>query len=286
MKEIDILIPTYNRIESLIATLTSLSLQSRHNFNLVISDQSTRYQIKDNRVLKSLIRIFENLHVEVKIYRHLPRKGMAEQRNFLLNKSSAPYVFFLDDDVYLDCFVIENLIQTLKKFDCGFVGMGLIGLSFKNDHRPKEEKIRFWEGKIYPEKINPYDSNWNRFLLHNGANLLHLQNRIQTKSNSPLPYKISWVGGCVLYNKKKLQDSGGFDFWKKVPLNHSGEDVEAQLRVMEKYGGCAILPSGAYHLELETTIKDRRINLPLFFKYLFPKKNNAGNKKNNKNKPC
>lgn len=55
-------------------------------------------------------------------------------------------------------------------------------------------------------------------------------------------------------------ERGGFDFWEALPTNHCGEDVLAQLRVMAKYGGCGMLPSGAYHLELPTTLLDRRIN--------------------------
>ena len=35
-----------------------------------------------------------------------------------------------------------------------------------------------------------------------------------------------------------------------------------QLRVMERFGGCGLLPSGAYHQELPTTIPNRDINAP------------------------
>jgi hypothetical protein len=31
---------------------------------------------------------------------------------------------------------------------------------------------------------------------------------------------------------------------------------------MARYGGCGLLPSGAYHLELPTTIPDRRTDAP------------------------
>jgi hypothetical protein len=35
---------------------------------------------------------------------------------------------------------------------------------------------------------------------------------------------------------------------------------------MKRFGGCGILPSGAYHQEVETSIKDRNINAPEFLK--------------------
>jgi hypothetical protein len=56
-----------------------------------------------------------------------------------------------------------------------------------------------------------------------------------------------------------LDDVGGFSFWTLLPPEHAGEDVVAQWRVMEKYGGAGILPSGAVHLESPTTVVDRRV---------------------------
>ena len=60
----------------------------------------------------------------------------------------------------------------------------------------------------------------------------------------------------------KLRAAGGFDFWPQLPADHCGEDVLAQLRVMQRYGGCGIIPSGAYHLELPTTLRERRVDAP------------------------
>jgi hypothetical protein len=69
-----------------------------------------------------------------------------------------------------------------------------------------------------------------------------------------------------MYDTEKLLECGGFEFWKDLPEQHCGEDVLAQLRVMKKFGGCGILPSGAYHQEVETSINDRKINAPQFLK--------------------
>jgi len=59
-----------------------------------------------------------------------------------------------------------------------------------------------------------------------------------------------------------LREAGGFTFWETLPESHCDEDVLAQLRVMKKYGGYGVLPSGVYHQELETTVLDRKINAP------------------------
>ncbi len=65
------------------------------------------------------------------------------------------------------------------------------------------------------------------------------------------------MGGCVLYDTGKLRAVGGFGFWRQLPADHCGEDVLAQLRVMARYGGCGVLPTGAFHQQLPTTVEDR-----------------------------
>ena len=46
---------------------------------------------------------------------------------------------------------------------------------------------------------------------------------------------------------------------RRLPTDHAGEDAAAQLAVMRRYGGAGIVPSGAYHLESQTTVTDRRM---------------------------
>jgi hypothetical protein len=62
-----------------------------------------------------------------------------------------------------------------------------------------------------------------------------------------------------MYDTAKLWDSGGYSFWQELPAEHCGEDVVVQLRLMERYGGCGLIPSGVYHQELPTTIVERRV---------------------------
>ena len=66
----------------------------------------------------------------------------------------------------------------------------------------------------------------------------------------------------MLFDRQKLLDVGGFSFWRDLPPEHAGEDVLAQLRVMARYGGCGVMPSGVYHQELPTTVTDRRVDAP------------------------
>lgn len=188
---------------------------------------------------------------------------MAEQRQFLLDQATAPYILFIDDDLILEPFVIQQFVEMIEQENCGFVGSGLIGLSFAQDIRPHEQNIEFWDVPVQPEKLEPGMPEWERWKLHNAANLYHIQRSHNITQEQPRKYKVAWIGGCVMYNTEKLRDIGGFNFWKDLPENHCGEDVFVQQRVMAKYGGCGVLPSGAYHQELPTTVVDRTFNAPV-----------------------
>lgn len=265
MARVAILIPTYNRTTALAATLASLYAQTFHDFSIHISDQSDHNDTLTDNSIQTLIRLFENRGNAVRTFRNLPKHGMAQQRQFLLDTSDAPYSLFLDDDIFLEPFVVGNMVQALEETGIGFVGQAVIGLSFLSDFRPEEQAISLWDRQVQPEYIEPGSEKWQRHKLHNAANVYHVQQALQATPDRQLKYKIAWVGGCVMYDTEKLRNVGGFHFWQELPENHCGEDVLAELRVMEKYGGCGLLPSGAYHQELSTTIPDRRYNAPKMY---------------------
>jgi GT2 family glycosyltransferase len=201
-----------------------------------------------------------NIHFEV--IKHLPRLGMAEQRQFLLDQATAPYILFMDDDLILEPYVLHNMLQAIQEEQCGFVGSAVIGLSFQQDIRPDEQVIEFWEEQVKPENIRPHSLEWKRSTLHNAANLLHVQERFGLTPDQPKKYRVAWIGGCILFSTEKIKDVGGFSFWKELPVEHSGEDVLVQNRVMRKYGGCGLIPSGVYHQELPTTVPNREFDAP------------------------
>ncbi|MCW3110367.1 MAG: hypothetical protein JWQ09_4873 [Segetibacter sp.] len=260
--DIHILIPTYKRVKALAVTLTSLYFQSETSFDIVIADQSPDNTLEEDPTIQTVKRLLELKGHAVSILKNLPPKGMAQQRQFLLNQSTSKYSLFLDDDLVVDSFVVRNMKQILENQSIGFVGCAVIGLSFKDDVRPHQQEIEFWNGEITPETVVPKSYEWERYKVHNAANIYHVEQKFNVSPNNPIPYKIAWVGGCVMYDTEKLREVGGFSFWEELPDKHCGEDVLAQLRVMRKYGGCAIIPSGVYHQELETTVPDRKVNAP------------------------
>ena len=190
---------------------------------------------------------------------------MAEQRQFLLDRVTVPYALFIDDDLILEPNVIGQMLKAIQEENCGFVGNAVIGLSFLDDIRPHEQAIEFWEGRVQPEAVRPNTPQWERWRLHNAANLYHLQQRLGLTPEQQRKYRVAWVGACVLYNTTNLRAIGGYSFWRDLPAEHCKEDVLVQLRLMEQYGGCGLIPSGVYHQELPITVLDRNVNAPYAF---------------------
>jgi GT2 family glycosyltransferase len=256
-----VLIPSCNRPAALAVTLTGLCFQQYQDFTVVIADQSDT-PIYQEPSVQTVIRLLEKQGHPIQQLVNLPRRGLAQQRQFLLDHVESPYCLYIDDDVLLEPFVIGNMLRALEEEKIGFVGQALIGLSYRQDYRPQEQVIELWEGPVEPELVAPEDTSWQRHRLHNAANMLHLQEKLQMTPDTPKKYKVAWVGGCVMYDTEKLRAVDGFNFWREVPGAHVGEDVFAQLKVMKRYGGCGLIPSGAYHQELPTTITDRQFDIP------------------------
>lgn len=265
---VDVLIPTCNRPAALAVTLTALYAQTWPALRIVISDQGDVGELAGCGEFAAVLRLLRAGGREVVLRRRLPRRGLAEQRQFLLDQARAPLALFLDDDVILEPDLIERLVGALEEARCGFVGSAVLGLSYLDDERPHQQAIEFWDGPVEPERIVPDGPEWARHHLHSAANLYHVQRRLGLDAACQRLYRIAWIGGCVLYDTAKLRECGGFDFWNELPEAHCGEDVLAQLRVMARYGGCGLIPTGAYHQELPTTVAERHCDAPRVLAHL------------------
>lgn len=254
---IDVLIPTRDRPAELATTLAGLAAQDSPPFRVIISDQSDRPL---GPAAQAMVRVLRWRGVPVVTLRNMPRRGLAHQRDFLLRHARLPYVLFLDDDIWLRAGALETLYAAIRDLQCGLVGYAAQGLSYLDDERPAElEPYEEWAGRPQPERITYGSPEWGRWTLHNAANPTHLADRLRLRPGEWRAYKIAWVGACVLFDRAALESTGGFGFWTDLPAEHCGEDVVAQQRVMQRYGGAGILPSGAVHLESPTTVTDRHV---------------------------
>lgn len=266
MARVDVLIPTCRRQTGLAIVLTSLLGQTFRDFNVIISDQTEEEQsYLESIEIQTLVRALRWHGHEVALHRHLPRRGMAEQRQFLLEQSSAPYVHFIDDDILLDPPTMERMLSVLEEERCGFVGCPAPALHLLHDERPHQQKIEVWTGPVQPEPFDVDNIPWERHLVNNAANPLHLEQKL-VHDGQIIRYKVAWVGGAnVLFDRTKLLSVGGFSWWEQLPPEHAGEEVVVQFLLIRKYGGCGILPCGTYHIGLPTNVEDRQCNATRLF---------------------
>lgn len=256
-RDLDVLVPTRNRPAELAACLAGLAAQDV-DFGVAVSDQSDDVPAWDHDAVAGMVRVLRHRGHPVLLSRHLPLRGLAENRAHLLDLSLARYVLYLDDDIWLEPGSVALLRAAIEDLGCGFVGNAPHGLSYVDDHRPEQEKpYQEWTGPPHPERIEPRGQQWTRASVHAAANLMHIQQRLDLRPGEWRAYRLSWLGACVLFDRAKLRAVGGYDFWPEVPVEHSGEDVLVELRMLDRYGGAGILPSGAYHLETPTTVESR-----------------------------
>jgi len=248
---VSVLIPTCERAESVVMTLSGVAAQTVTDLQVVVSSQG-RHEAQGSAVARALERVIEARGGSVEWHHREPR-GIAEQRHFLLGRAKAEPVLFLDDDVFMEPFVIERLSYVLEAEKCGFVGAFPAGLTFVEDVRPEQQEIEPWKGPVRPEAVEPEGEGWERWQLHRAANLYHVTQNLALPPGEFLPYKVAWVSSCTLYSREKLFEVGGFSFWERLPRYHKGEDIVVQNLLMRRFGGCGIVPSGTYHAEIETT---------------------------------
>jgi GT2 family glycosyltransferase len=251
MATVDILLPTYNRLSSLILTLAGVASQTLRDLHVIVADQSQQ-PVENEQIVQTLRRIIEVRGGSVEWHSRPQIHGIAEQRDFLLKQATADAVLYLDDDVFMEPWVLEKLLEVLQIEQCGFVGAFPAGLSHRYDVRPEQQILEYWDGPVHPETVNPGSPEWERWQLHRAANSYHASQSL--KAGEFRLYKVAWIASCILYDREKLLEVGGFSFWSRLPRYHSGEEVLVQNLLMRRWGGCAILPSGTYYSQVPTTV--------------------------------
>jgi hypothetical protein len=261
MAVVDILLPTINRLTSLVMTLSGVAGQSLADMHLILSDQSDA-PVAQDPVVQAVLRIIEAYGGSYELHYRAPSQGIAEQRDFLLRQATADAVLYLDDDVWMEPWVVETMLRVLRSQAasggaCAFVGAFPAGLTFRDDIRPQQQIIELWDGAVQPEVVEQGTPQWERWNLHRAANLWHASRRLPpgaVRADQVRLYKVAWIASCVLYDRQKLLDVGGFSFWPRLPRYHSGEEVLVQNLLMRRWGGCGMLPAGTYYSQLESTV--------------------------------
>jgi len=191
LRDLDVLVPTRNRPAELAACLAGLAAQDV-DFGVVVSDQSDDVPGWDHDAVAGMVRVLRHRGHPVLLSRHLPLRGLAENRAHLLDLSLARYVLFLDDDIWLEPGSVARLRAAIEELGCGFVGNAPHGLSYVDDHRPEQEKpYQEWTGPPHPERIEPRGEEWTRASVHAAANLMHIQQRLDLRPGEWRAYRLS-----------------------------------------------------------------------------------------------
>lgn len=111
---LDILIPTYNRIEPLKRNLELLisyitKLECKDKISIIISDNfSTDSTFEELNKLKS------NTDVKISFYRQIENIGLEKNAVFVLSQANAKYVMFLGDDDFLQFDYLREVVEHLE----------------------------------------------------------------------------------------------------------------------------------------------------------------------------
>ncbi len=246
--------------------LTSLIGQTAKGFDVIVSDQTDESEsYLESAEIQAAKQALEWRGHDVRLLRNVPRRGLAQQRHFLLEQSRARYVHFLDDDVILEPDVMARMLDVIRDEGCAFVGAAATGLRFLGDRREARNRVEPWVGPVTAEPFEPGTVPWERHKVNDAANPLHLEQELVVNGQT-VRYKVAWIGGAnVIYDREKLLSVGGFSFWDRLPVEHAGEEAVVQFLLVRKYGGCGVLPSGTYHVGLPTSVPDRETNATQLF---------------------
>ncbi|WP_068814302.1 glycosyltransferase family A protein [Phormidesmis priestleyi] len=122
MATVDILILTYNHP-------SALAIYDREsyfpNLSRLSPDQTEDFDAGSIAEVQSVLRVLRSRGHPIEIHKHLPRQGMAEHRQFLLDQVTAPYALFLDDDLILESCVVQQTLTAIQEESCGLIPSGV-----------------------------------------------------------------------------------------------------------------------------------------------------------------
>lgn len=111
MKEISVVVCTYNRCESLKQTIKSLAEQSfsKDRYEIIVVDNNSTDNTK--AAVEDLVAVIPNLR-----YVHEKKQGHNPSRNRGVREASGKIVAFTDDDVEADYNWIRELVRAFERF--------------------------------------------------------------------------------------------------------------------------------------------------------------------------
>jgi glycosyltransferase involved in cell wall biosynthesis len=139
--EISVIIPTYNRKDSLLRTLQNLQLQTYRNFEVIVVDDGGN----DGTEM-----IAQHSFQFPLSYIYQENKGDSQARNTGVQNSQSPYVVFQDDDITLDKDCLGYFLETLQTHRKSIALGNLITVKANTDEESSTFHKLFEE--VFPKK--------------------------------------------------------------------------------------------------------------------------------------
>lgn len=170
-----------------------------------------------NDTIDHLLTELSNRCEKTVTFRKTELPGVASARQYLLEQSTSDYILSLDDDIFLYPNVIKDMMELIKDQDIGYVIGNVVEVS------------PFRDGLTFHPKTDNFEAR-----NHYKDDLYH-------------PAYVH--GGCVLYDRKKLNNFGAYRLLEGLdPKKQAGEDVWVQTKIQENYGGLSKKTLRALHL--------------------------------------
>ena len=176
---IDIIIPAYNAHKTIKKTLESIIIQTiKDKINVIIvNDASTKDYSEEIKLFEKFIKV-----KEIKLEKN---SGPGRAKQYGLEKSNSPYIVFCDaDDLFANCYSLENLFNTMVS-DNNDMAIGVMLEEEENGYSYYENHIGCLHAKMYSRKY----IEKNKFTFNNTRmSEDHSFNRLYTLSNPKIGY--------------------------------------------------------------------------------------------------
>lgn len=153
---IDIIVPAYNAHDTIIKTLASIALQNiKDKFNVYVVDDCSLVSYDKE------VELFKN-KLNIKILRMKKNSGPGAARQFGIDNSNGEYIVFIDsDDLFVDCYSVENLYNAIISDDYDKV-TGIMLEQVQDYVQMYTNNQCVLHGKIYKRKfIEKYNFRFN-----------------------------------------------------------------------------------------------------------------------------
>lgn len=232
---IAVIIPTKNRLQSLMQTLASIQLQTHQPNEVIIIDQSDKFFD-----IKKLSK-FKEVMFRLKHIYNPTLSGLTAAKNEGIKHTTAEIVFFIEDDIILAEDFIEKVIE-IYRWQPYLGGVGGYITNYRKSRLHSFLYRLLFRGQFRDPRYEFYRSSIEK-----------IPSAVETNIIS---------GGCVSFKRIVLEE---FKFSEWFTGYSFGEDVEFCLRANSKYKFALTSAAKAIHNKSTQRIKSSQ----LYFHYRY-----------------